>query len=112
VAVVVSWKRVLIIVGIVLGVVILAVGVAYAADAPLDATIKQKNCTASQPTVTIVTDLFGITHALKMTHDKCSAIQNGNYVRYHLRSEHTQIYSTKGGACVFDSVTIACAAGT
>ncbi len=107
-----SWKRVGIIAGIVLGVLILAIGVAYAADAPMDATIKEKKCTASQPTVTVVTDLFGITKSLKMTHDKCSAIQQDNFVRYHLRSGHTQIYSTKGGACVFDSVTIACTAGT
>lgn len=104
----VSWKRVLVIVGIALGVIVLGVGVAYAADAPLDASIQEKNCAASQPTVGIVTDLFRITHTLKMTHDKCSAIQEGNFVRYHLRSGHTQIYSTKGGACVFDSVTIAC----
>lgn len=108
----VSWKRVGIIASIVMGVLVLAIGVAYAADAPMDATIKEKNCAASQPTVTVVTDLFGITKSLKMTYDKCGAIQEDNFVRYHLRSGHTQIYSTKGGACVFDSVTIACAAGT
>ena len=98
----------LLIVGIVLGVVVLAVGVAYAADAPMDATIESKNCVSTEPTVSIVTDLFGIQHTLEMTHDKCSAIQPGNFVRYHLRSGHTQIFSTKGGICVFDSVTIAC----
>jgi hypothetical protein len=108
VVVVVAWKRILLIVGIVLGVVIVAAGVAYAADAPLEATVEDKNCVSTQPTVSIVTALFGIHHTLEMTHDKCNAIQEGNFVRYHLRSGHTIIFAAKDGLCIFDSITVIC----
>lgn len=101
-------KKLLLVVGIGLGVLILFAGVAYAVDAPVEATIREKDCLAVQPTVSIVTELLGIPHTLKMTQDKCSLIQKDNFVRYHLRSGHTTIFASKGGACVFDSVTIAC----
>jgi hypothetical protein len=90
------------------GLVAIAGGIAYAADAPVDATITDKSCAGTSSTVTVVTDMFGIEHTLEMAPDKCAAIQKGNFVRYHLRSQHTIIYASKGGACLFDSETIAC----
>ena len=94
--------------GCLVGALVVVAGVAYAADAPLDATITEKNCAASTATVSIVTDLLGIRHTLDMAHDQCGAIQEGNFVRYHVRSGHTIIYASEGGSCMFDSATIAC----
>ena len=104
-----SWvKRTLLGFGILVAAILVLVGGAYALDAPIDATIREKNCMSTDPTVTVVTHLLGVVHTLKMTHDKCGIIQEDNFVRYHLRTGHTIIYSSEGGACVFDSVTLVC----
>lgn len=104
----VALKKVLIIVASVLGVLVLVAGIAYAADAPMDAKITEKQCAGPTSTVSIETLLFGIPHTLEMPPDKCAIIQPGNVVRYHLRSAHTIIYSAVDGPCVFDSQTIVC----
>jgi hypothetical protein len=95
---------VLIVVGVVAAVGI-TVGVMYANDYGLEATVKDKECLPTASSVEVETKLFGIDHRVKdVPQDACGILQPGNFVRYHIRSQHTIIYEKEGGDCIYDSV--------
>jgi hypothetical protein len=79
------------------------IGALYVFDAPVGGTVSSKAQCESQGIVGIETDFFGISANADVGVLKCAALQVGNYVKYHVRSEHTIIYSEKGGVCLFDS---------
>lgn len=95
--------------------VVLAVGIAYAADAPVEATVTAKQCgsgfaffgSAQGPrTITVKTRIGGVAYTLHDVPDaQCQAVQVQNFVRYHVRSHRTILYQTQGGACIYDSAT-------
>lgn len=104
----------------------LTAGGMWAADYGVEATVVNKECggpagpggpggiipTASQSKVTVKTKLLGITHTLTdFPDDTCRILRagdDGNFVRYHLRSEHTILFEREGGPCIYDSKTITC----
>lgn len=79
------------------------IGALYVFDAPVGGTVSSKDKCTTEGLVGIETDFFGVTANADVGIGKCAALQVGNYVKYHLRSEHTIIYSEKGGICLFDS---------
>lgn len=107
------WHPVPMVTKIVLGLVALVVllggvgAIAYAADAPVEATIIEKDCPGAlrggPGEVTVKTKLFGIEHSLDVPRDQCLAVQEGNFARYHVRSQRTELYDKEGGRCIFDS---------
>lgn len=88
-------------------VVVLAVG-AYAVDYGVEATVTDTNCGASPPSVEVRTKLLGTAHQVPVSPNQCLAIQRGNFVVYHVRSERATIYEREGGRCIYDSVTTSC----
>lgn len=79
-------------------------GIAYAMDAPLEATIIDKECNLGGSEATVRTKLFGVQTAVEVEYDQCLVISDGNFVQYHIRTEHTKIYEREGGACIWDTV--------
>lgn len=101
------------------GIIVLAgagVGIAYAADAPIEATVVDKQCgggggdgggglTPFQggDTVSVQTKLFNIDHTVEVSREVCLAVNKGNFVEYYVRSERTVLFETEGGKCLYDS---------
>ena len=83
------------------------VGYLYATDARVDATVTDKDCVLD--VIAVKTKAFSLDHKV---HDvpaqECAVIQVGNFVQYHIRSAHTTVYSSEGGVCLYDSITIQC----
>ena len=89
------------------------VGVAFAADAPVQATVTKTQCAPpsvfgsakSAGDVTVKTKLFGILYTVGgMPAEQCNLVQANNFVTYHLRTKRTSLYVSEGGACIYDSV--------
>jgi len=90
----------------VVGLLLAVVGIAYATDYAVEATVEDKQCggVLGGNAVTIQTKLFGIVHTVTgLPQQQCLAVNAGNFVQYHLRSGRTSIYHSEGGACIFDS---------
>jgi hypothetical protein len=109
-------------------VVLATVGaIAYAMDAPIEATVTGTRCAGgsrnpffppllssarSQPapaqqedsSVDVKTRLLGITHTVALDRSTCLALRPDNFVVYHIRSGHTILYEDDSkSACVYDS---------
>lgn len=81
-------------------------GFAYATDYGLEATVTEKDCVADpEPTVRVKTRVGGIGHTVEVPSEQCATIQPGNFVVYHLRSSRTIIYEAEGGPCIYDTET-------
>lgn len=95
------------IITIVAGVLIVGlalIGALYAFDVGVGATITDKQCLqAGGSTVDVKSDFFGAGATLEVPFQQCGAIQKGNYVKFHIRSERSEIYESKGGACIYDT---------
>lgn len=79
-------------------------GLAYAADYPVGATVQERCTPLNGYAVPIRTDLFAIEHTVTgIPPQQCSLVGPGNYVEYRLRSGRVSMYETQGGACIFDS---------
>jgi hypothetical protein len=83
--------------------VVVVGGFAYATDYKLEATVIDKDCSPSVLEVNVKTKVGGIKHAVKVTQDKCGIIEESNFVEYYLRSERTTIYHNEGGTCIYDT---------
>lgn len=99
------------IVGKIIGVVVLLVVLlvvvavsAYAMDYGVEATVEKTNCGLQPPTVTVDAGMFG-TRDVEVTPDQCGILRPNNFVVYHIRTQHTTIYETEGGRCLYDSET-------
>jgi len=93
---------------IVVVVVVALGGFLFATDYGLAATITKKDCSSNPPTITAKTNSFGIVHTMPVSGQQCGIIQPGNYVIYHIRSQHTTVYDRQGGRCMFDTTTMVC----
>lgn len=79
----------------------------YATDAPVEATVTDKDCFVSE--IAVKTKNFGLDHKVRdVPTQECAVIQVGNFVQYHLRTERTIVYASEGGACLYDSKTGTC----
>lgn len=88
-------------------VVVLGVG-AYALDYGVEATVTNTDCGASPPMVEVRTKLLGTTHDVPVSSNQCFAIQRGNFVVYHIRTERATIYDREGGRCLYDTESTTC----
>lgn len=79
------------------------IGGMFVFDAPVGGTVSSKDQCPTEGLVGISTDFFGLKANADVGVAKCAALQVGNYVKYHLRTGHTIIYSEKGGTCLYDS---------
>ena len=93
---------------LVVAAVVVLVVFLFATDYGLAATVTKRDCAANPPAVTVTTKTFGITHAMPVTSEQCGVIRQGNYVVYHVRSQHTIIYEHQGGRCMYDTNTMVC----
>ncbi len=94
-------NKILMIIGGVVVAVLVVLGGMYAFDAPIGATITDKRCFSAE--IDIKTD-FGASVTLPdVPPQQCGAIQEDNYVKYHIRSGRTEIFESKGGACIWDT---------
>lgn len=90
-------------------------GILWATDYGLEATVVDKDCSggllggASGSSVTVETKAFGIAHTMRDFPDaQCHGLRagdDGNFVRYHIRTGHTTLYEREGGDCIWDSRT-------
>jgi hypothetical protein len=96
-------------------------GIAYSTDYGLEATVVGKDCGSSggngggqvlpladpeaqaAPSVTVKTKIGGLRHTQGLAPQYCQAVQQGNFVIYHIRSGRTTLYETDGGRCIYDS---------
>lgn len=78
---------------------------AYAADYGVHATVTEKDCSLRIPLITVKTEVLGLQDKAQVSTTQCALIERGNYVVYHLRSQRTIIYESKGGDCLFDSAS-------
>lgn len=86
---------------------------AYATDYGVEATVSKKECSSVPPKVTVTTKALSIVHTVDVTDQQCFVIKQGNFVKYHIRSERTIVYEKEGGRCVYDSVsTTSCTASS
>lgn len=95
-------------------------GIMYMTDTAVEATIVDKDCGGgaitgganSQVTVKTKFPIPGIETTLKDFDDRtCSIVragEDGNYVKFHVKSERTIMYEREGGACVYDSDGVVC----
>jgi hypothetical protein len=73
----------------------------------VDATVTQTDCARGQ--VQVTTKLFALEHAVTdIPAQQCLLLNPGNFVEYHLRTEHTRVFEFEGGNCLYDSVTVVC----
>ncbi len=80
----------------------LILGGLWAFDIGVGATIEGKRCVAGE--IDIKTQWFGAETTLTdVPAQQCAAIQNGNFVEYHIRSERTSIWASEGGQCIWDT---------
>lgn len=84
-------------------------GLAYAADYTVEATVTDKRCfgafSGTPNSVTVQTKILAIEYTLTDLPDhQCALVNEGNYVQYRLRSSRTSIYEYEGGSCIYDSV--------
>lgn len=79
------------------------IGGLFIFDAPVGGTIAHKKDCASEGLVAVETDFFGLKADVDVGIARCTSIQVGNYVEYHLRSGETSIYESKGGACIYNT---------
>lgn len=112
-------------------VVVAVVGtIAYAMDAPIEATVAETKCAGGSrnpffpplaasvepaPTqqkdssVDVKTRLLGITHTVALDRTTCLALRPDNFVVYHMRSGHTILYEDGSKSdCLYDSETGVC----
>lgn len=83
---------------------LLAVGAAYAMDMKVEATVVDKSCSPfGESTVTVRAKVLGVTHTAPVDTQVCAALQENNFVEYHLRSGRTSLYETEGGRCLYDT---------
>ncbi len=95
------------IIGLVLILVIVllaAVGIFYATDQSIDATVTETSCESEDDSsVTVKTKMFSIVHTTAIDQFACQQLDEGNFVEYHVRSGHTIVYDKEGGDCIWDS---------
>lgn len=104
--------------------------IAYALDAPIEATVTGTRCaggsdnpffppllSSGQPaptqqedsSVDVKTKLLGITHTVALDRSTCLALRPDNFVVYHVRSGHTILYEDESKAnCLYDSEVGVC----
>jgi len=89
---------------VVVAVLLLVAGVAYAADYGVGGTVEKKSRDprTGEYVVHLGLDL-GPTFKQALGPDQWNCLREGNYVKYHVRSGHTIIYSEKGGRVLYDS---------
>jgi len=92
------------------------VGIVYATDYGVQATVVGKDCGSSGgssgggifpvsgPSVTVKTKMAGLRHTQSLPAEQCGIVQVGNFVIYHIRSGRTSLYQSEGGTCIYDSV--------
>lgn len=95
-------------------------GIMYMTDTAVEATIVDKDCAGgvigggagSQVTVKTKFPIPGIETTIKEFDDRtCSILragEDGNYVKFHVKSERTIMYEREGGACIYDSDGVVC----
>jgi hypothetical protein len=103
-----SWIKRLIGAAIAVVVLLLVVGgVAYASDYAVEATVVSKDCSGAlrgNGSVTVQAKLLPIEYtATGLGAPECSAVNTGNFVKYHLRSERVSLYQSEGGRCIYDT---------
>ncbi len=91
------------------------VGIAYAADYGIEATVTEVHCAggdnpffprilANDSSVTVHTNLFSIGHTVSLSRDICMAVRPNNFVIYNIRSGHTTLYEDSSmSRCLYDS---------
>lgn len=93
--------KILAIIGCLVFVVAAVVGGLFMADTPVGGTVENKDCVEN--IVSVKTDFFGITSDAEVGPAQCASIQEGNYVKYYIRSERTSIFDVKDGNCIYDT---------
>lgn len=97
----------------VLAVAILIVATLYVIDHPVDARVESKQCGGGiitflpqqQARVTVrVLALDRLVTLDDLPPDQCALVNDGNHVRYHIRSGRTSIWQYEGGPCIWDSL--------
>jgi hypothetical protein len=95
-------------VGAVLALLGAVVGILWLSDYAVAATITDKDCGtgllgSASSKVTVKTETLGLEHTVKgIDNNIChimTAGRDGNYVVYHVRSEHTILYESERGPC-------------
>lgn len=82
--------------------VVVAGGLAYATDYGVEATVKEKRCVEKE--VDVQAKALPLSHtATAIPADVCAALQPGNFVVYHIRSGRTILYQSEGGLCLYDT---------
>lgn len=79
----------------------------YWSDYKVDATVQETNCSLFE--VTVKTKQFGIEHTVTdVPLRECLLLQPGSFVEYRIRTQHTTLYLSEGGDCIYDSRTGPC----
>jgi len=81
---------------------------AWMADYGVEATVTRTDCVPSfggdaASTVSVQANLVPLGADVKLPYQQCVALQNGNFVIYHVRSGRTSLYQRQGGPCIYDS---------
>jgi hypothetical protein len=91
--------------------VVLVVGFAvfaYATDYGVKAEVQDKQCSISPPFIVVKLKTFGNVDEVPVQAQQCFLMDRGNFVVYHIRTQHAVVYDREGGRCIYDSVTIVC----
>lgn len=94
--------------GVLAMVAVLAVigGIAYVADYGVDAKVTKVERAGGTCTVTVEPKLLPVSHTVTdLDAQTCFVVQEGNAVRYHVRSERTLLFDSDGGPCIYDTKT-------
>lgn len=78
-------------------------GSLYIGDYGVEATVKETHCHLVPPNVVVETKAFSILTTQEIPDQSCAIIDEGNFVVYHIRSQHTILYEKEGGRCLYDS---------
>lgn len=93
-------------IGITLGVVVAAGAGLYLSDYGVEAVVVGKDCEATgTSTVTVETKVGGFPVTQALPFEQCTAVSKGNFVVYNIQSERMRLYESEGGCMIYDSET-------
>lgn len=84
-----------------LAVLVLVGGLAYAADYGVEAKITDKGQDAQGRYVIATTEIGGYDVKRYLPATQWSAVQEGYFVIYHIRSGETEVYTSEGGTLIY-----------